>query len=451
MLGIGLIVPVLPLLVGEFVTGREQQALWFGLMTTVFGLMQFIFMPMLGALSDRVGRRPVLMVSMAGMCINFLTTAWAPNLACLFIGRVIGGMSSASMSVASAYASDISTHENRAKSFGKVGAAFGLGFICGPMLGGLLGSVNLHLPFYVAAALSAANLAYGYFAVPESLPADRRAPFALRTINPFAALGRLLKRTEIRGLVIVYALMTFAQMMLQSTWVLYTTFRFDWTPRENGIALFCVGVSAAVVQAGLLGVLMQRFGEVRLSLLGLASGAITYMLYGLATQGWMMYVFILCNLLAFAAGPALQSIISKSSAAERTGRADGIPAIDLQPGDHRHAAGRHRDPGRGQPPAGAGLAHRRDLLPVRGDAGARHRRGEALFQLAPTHEFSGARRGAARGAAARELECAGQVAHRYLPGHGAGRRRRRAAVGARRCCCCRRPPPPAGRTSPYRP
>ncbi len=323
MLGIGLIVPVLPLLVGEFVSGRDEQALWFGVMTTVFGLMQFIFMPMLGALSDRVGRRPVLMVSMAGMCINFLTTAWAPNLACLFIGRIIGGMSSASMSVASAYASDISTHENRAKSFGKVGAAFGLGFICGPMLGGLLGSVNLHLPFYVAAALSAANLAYGYFAVPESLPTERRAPFALARINPFSALDKLLKRTEIRGLIVVYALMTFAQMMLQSTWVLYTTFRFNWTPRENGIALFCVGVSAAVVQAGLLGVLMRRFGEERLSLLGLASGAITYMLYGLATQGWMMYVFILCNLLAFAASPALQSIISKSSSAGEQGELMG--------------------------------------------------------------------------------------------------------------------------------
>ena len=323
MLGIGLIVPVLPLLVGEFVSGRDEQALWFGLMTTVFGLMQFIFMPMLGALSDRVGRRPVLMVSMAGMGINFLATAWAPSLAWLFIGRLIGGMSSASMSVASAYASDISTSENRAKSFGKVGAAFGLGFICGPMLGGLLGSVNLHLPFYVAAALSGANLLYGYFAVPESLPVEGRGEFKLAKINPFSALARLLRRTEIRGLVAVYALMTFAQMMLQSTWVLYTTFRFDWTPRENGIALFCVGVSAAVVQAGLLGILMHRFGERRLSLLGLTSGAITYLLYGLATQGWMMYVFILCNLLAFAAGPALQSIISKSAAASEQGELMG--------------------------------------------------------------------------------------------------------------------------------
>jgi DHA1 family tetracycline resistance protein-like MFS transporter len=323
MLGIGLIVPVLPLLVGEFVSGRDEQALWFGLMTTVFGLMQFIFMPMLGALSDRVGRRPVLMVSMAGMGINFLATAWAPSIAWMFIGRIVGGMSSASMSVASAYASDISTSENRAKSFGKLGAAFGLGFICGPMLGGLLGSVNLHLPFYVAAALSGANLLYGYFAVPESLPLEGRGEFKLAKINPFSALGRLIRRTEIRGLVVVYALMTFAQMMLQSTWVLYTTFRFDWTPRENGIALFCVGVSAAVVQAGLLGILMHRFGERRLSLLGLTSGAITYLLYGLATQGWMMYVFILCNLLAFAAGPALQSIISKSSAASEQGELMG--------------------------------------------------------------------------------------------------------------------------------
>ena len=323
MLGIGLIVPVLPLLVGQFVASREQQALWFGVMSMSFGLMQFIFMPMLGAVSDRLGRRPVMLYSMAGMCINFLVTAWAPNLACLFIGRIVGGASSASMSVASAYASDVSSHDTRAKSFGKIGAAFGLGFICGPALGGLLGKLNLHLPFYVAAALSAANFIYGYLAVPESLAPGARAPFTLARINPFAALGRLVRRTDIRGLVIVYALMTFAQMMLQSTWVLYTTFRFDWGPGDNGLALFCVGVSAAVVQAGLLPLLMRRFGEVRLSLIGLASGCITYTLYGLATQGWMMYVFILCNLLAFAAGPALQGIVSKSSAASEQGELMG--------------------------------------------------------------------------------------------------------------------------------
>ncbi len=323
MLGIGLIVPVMPLLVGQFVEGKESQALWFGGLTTVFGLMQFLFMPALGALSDRVGRRPVLLYSMAGMCLNFLITAWAPSLAWLFVGRIIGGMSSASMSVASAYASDISTHENRSRSFGKIGAAFGLGFICGPMLGGLLGDAGLHLPFYVAAALSAANLVYGYFMVPESLAPGLRAPLQLARLNPFSALLRLVRRREIRGLVIVITLVTFAQMMLHSTWVLYTTFRFDWTPRDNGIAMFCVGLASAVVQAGLLEVLLRRFGEMRLALLGISSGAVTYMLYGLATQGWMMYVFILCNLLAFAAGPALQGIVSKATPPERQGELMG--------------------------------------------------------------------------------------------------------------------------------
>jgi DHA1 family tetracycline resistance protein-like MFS transporter len=313
MLGVGLIVPVLPSLVGEFVANRAQQAWWYGVLGATFGLMQFLFMPMVGALSDRIGRRPVLLYSMGGMCINFLTTAWAPNLACLFVGRLIGGASSASMSVASAYASDVSTPENRAKSFGKIGAAFGFGFICGPILGGLLGNVGLHLPFYLAAALSAANFVYGFVAVPESLPRERRAPFQWARINPFGTLLRLARRTDIRGLLIAYTFVQFAQMMLQSTWVLFTTFRFGWTPRDNGIALFCVGLCSIVVQAGLLAPLIRRFGEVRLALIGMTSGAITFLLYALATQGWMMYVFILCNVLSFAAGPALQGILSKSS------------------------------------------------------------------------------------------------------------------------------------------
>ena len=313
MLGIGLVIPVLPILVGEFVDGRDLQAYWFGILVTVFGLLQFLCMPVLGALSDKIGRRPVLLFSMVGMFFNFLATAWAPTLLALFIGRVIGGMSSASMSVASAYASDVSTPDNRAKSFGMIGAAFGMGFICGPMLGGLLGSIDLRLPFYVAAGLCAANFIFGYFFVPESLPKGKRSAFSLTRANPFSSLARLAKRPDIRGLVAVFALVTFAQVMLQTTWVLYTNFRFGWSPLENGIALFCVGLTSAVVQAGLLGWLIKRFGEVKLSLLGLASGAIVYALYGLATQGWMMYVFIFSNMLAFAAGPALQAIVSKAT------------------------------------------------------------------------------------------------------------------------------------------
>jgi DHA1 family tetracycline resistance protein-like MFS transporter len=323
MLGIGLLIPVMPLIVGQYVSAPDQLALWYGVMATVFGLLQFLCMPALGALSDRVGRRPVLLYSMAGMCLNFLITAWAPSLAWVFVGRVIGGMSSASMSVASAYASDISTHADRAKSFGKIGAAFGAGFICGPMLGGLLGEGDVRLPFYVAAALSAANLVYGYFLVPESLAPGAREPLRLGRLNPFSALLRLAQRKDIRGLLIVITLTTFAQMMMNSTWVLYTTFRFNWTPRDNGIAMFCVGLAAVLVQAGLLGTLIRRFGEVRLSLLGLASGALTYVAYGLATQGWMMYLFILCNILAFAAGPALQGIVSKGSPSDQQGELMG--------------------------------------------------------------------------------------------------------------------------------
>ena len=313
MLGVGLAIPVLPILVGEFVEGRDLQAYWYGILVTVFGLLQFLCMPILGAMSDRVGRRPVMLFSMVGMFFNFLATAWAPNLWALFIGRVIGGMSAASMSVASAYASDVSTPENRAKSFGKIGAAFGLGFICGPMIGGLLGEINLHLPFYVAAGLSAANFLFGYFFVPESLPKEKRMSFSLARSNPFSSLLRLGKQADIRGLVAVYALVTFAHIILQTTWVLYSSFRFGWTPLDNGIAMFCIGLTTAVVQGGLLGWLIKRLGEVNLSLLGLASGAVIYILYGLANQGWMMYAIIFCNLLSFAAGPALQAIISKSA------------------------------------------------------------------------------------------------------------------------------------------
>jgi len=323
VLGIGLIIPVMPVLVGQFVPGRDEQALWYGLMAAVFGLLQFLFMPMLGAISDRVGRRPVLLYSMAGMCLNFLVTAWAPSLAWLFLGRVIGGVSAASMSVASAYASDVSTPETRAKSFGKIGAAFGVGFICGPVLGGLLGDISLTLPFWVAGALAALNLAYGWLYVPESLAPAARAPFDRKRLNPFRALARLAGREDIRGIVGVFALATFAQMMTQGTWVLYTTFRFGWSPRDNGIALFCVGLATVIVQAWLLAVLLRRFGEARVAVLGLASGALTFVLYGLATQGWMMYVLICCNLLAFAAGPALQGIISRGTPAGEQGELMG--------------------------------------------------------------------------------------------------------------------------------
>ena len=312
VLGIGLAMPVLPMLVGAFTPSRELQAYWYGVLVVVYGLMQFFCAPLLGALSDRFGRRPVILASIFGLGLHYLLLAVAPSLAFMLLARVIGGVTGASFSVANAYASDISSAERRAKSFGLIGAAFGLGFIFGPMLGGLLGSVDLHLPFYAAAALALLNGLYGLIVVPESLPRDRRAAFALRRANPFSALLALSRHREIGRLVLVFALVVLAQLILQTTWVLFTHFRFGWGPRENGFALFCVGVVAAVVQGALLGPLLRRFGEVRLALTGLSVGAIAYLLYGLAPQGWIMYAIIVGNFLSFAAGPALQGIVSNA-------------------------------------------------------------------------------------------------------------------------------------------
>jgi DHA1 family tetracycline resistance protein-like MFS transporter len=312
VLGIGLAMPVLPMLVGDYTPSRDLQAYWYGVLVVVYGLMQFFCAPLLGALSDRFGRRPVILASIFGLGLHYLLLAVAPSLAFMLIARVIGGVTGASFSVANAYASDISSAEGRARSFGLIGAAFGLGFIFGPMLGGLLGSVDLHLPFYVAAGLSLLNGLYGLVVVPESLPRDRRAAFELRRANPFSALLALFRHREIGRLVLVFALVVLAQLMLQTTWVLFTHFRFGWGPRENGFALFFVGVVAAVVQGALLGPLLRRFGEVRLALTGLSVGTLAYLLYGLAPQGWMMYAIIIGNFLSFAAGPALQGIVSNA-------------------------------------------------------------------------------------------------------------------------------------------
>ena len=312
VLGIGLAMPVLPMLVGDYTPSRDLQAYWYGALVIVYGLMQFFCAPLLGALSDRFGRRPVILASIFGLGVHYLLLAIAPSLWFMLLARVLGGITGASFSVANAYASDISSAEGRARSFGLIGAAFGAGFIFGPVFGGLLGSIDLHLPFYVAAGLALLNGLYGAFVVPESLPPERRAPFALRRANPFTALLALSRHREVGRLVLVFALIVLAQLILQTTWVLFTHFRFGWGPRENGFALFCVGVVAAIVQGALLGRLLGRFGEVRLALLGLSIGTVAYVLYGLATQGWMMYAIIVGNFISFAAGPALQGIVSNA-------------------------------------------------------------------------------------------------------------------------------------------
>ena len=319
MLSIGLAVPVLPVLVGEFVEGHNSQVLWFGILTAVFGLMQLTCMPLLGGLSDRIGRRPVLMISMAGMSINFMTTAWAPNLACLFIGRIVGGMSAASSSVIAAYASDVSLPEQRARSYGQISAALVLGFICGPILGGVLGSIDIRLPFVVASAFSAINLVYGCLFIPESLPVSRRVHGPWRGANPIAPMIRVLTDARLGGAAWVFLLVTFANLLMQTTWVLYTAFRFAWTPSDNGVALFVMGIGAAVVQAVMLPWLLRQVGEKCLILLGLICGTLACVLFGFSTEGWMMYAIMPINLLAFVVTPILQGTISKASTDQELG------------------------------------------------------------------------------------------------------------------------------------
>lgn len=311
MLGMGLVFPVLPVLVGEYATTQETQAYWFGALAVSYGLMQFCCAPLLGALSDRFGRRPILLTSIVGLGLHYLLIAVAPSLWVMLIARMIGGLTGASFSVANAYASDITPPEQRAKAFGQIGAVFGVGFICGPMLGGLLGEIDLRLPFYAAATFSLLNAAYGFFLVPESLPADRRAPFSLAKANPFAALTKLAQQREIGSLVAVYALFQLAHMMLVQTWVLFTQFRFGWHAWENGLSLFCVGIVATAVGGFFLPRLLAYFGVERLALWGLASGIASYLAYGLATDGWMMFVIIFASFLTFATAPAIKGIVSR--------------------------------------------------------------------------------------------------------------------------------------------
>jgi DHA1 family tetracycline resistance protein-like MFS transporter len=323
VMGIGLLLPVIPSLVGEFTTSRDAQTYWYGALMVTFGLAQFLCAPLLGALSDRYGRRPILLASIAGLGTMFYLSAVVETLAALVATRILGGALAANFSVANAYVADITPPEGRAKGFGMIGAAFGIGFIIGPAAGGLLGAIDIRLPFYAAAALSLLNWLYGLLVLPESLPQDRRKPVDFRKANPFSALAGLARLKNVGVLVAVIGLFTLAQFVLHGTWVLFTTFRFDWGPFENGMSLFVVGLTAAIVQGGLLGLLLKRMGERAVVLAGLTSGMFAYLAYALAPQGWMMYAIIFSNLLAFAVGPAMNAIVSKAADPREQGVAMG--------------------------------------------------------------------------------------------------------------------------------
>jgi MFS transporter, DHA1 family, tetracycline resistance protein len=323
MLSIGIIVPVLPVLVGKFAANPAEQTYWYGVVVFSFSLASFFGTPLLGALSDRFGRRPILLLGFCGLALNFFATALASAMWMLIASRLVGGAMQANAAVANAYVADITPPEERAKRFGQIGAMFGIGFILGPVVGGLLGGIDIHYPFYLAGALSLVNLAYGFLVLPESLPPDKRRAVSWRAANPFSSLKDLAQMKGIGVLVAVFACAWLAQFTLYTIWVLYTTFRFGWGPTENGWSLFVVGVVSALVQGVLLGKLLKRFTRERLALMGLASSVIAFTGYGLATQGWMMYAVIVVTFLSGTAAAALQSIASGAADAKRQGSTMG--------------------------------------------------------------------------------------------------------------------------------
>jgi len=323
MMSIGLIIPVLPALVGEFTGSQADQAFWYGVMTFAFGLANFFASPILGALSDAHGRRPVLLLGFCGMAVSFLATAVATAMWMLVAVRLVSGAMQANMSVGNAYVADITPPEGRAKRFGMLGAMFGLGFILGPVVGGLLGAIDLRLPFLAAGSLAMINLLYGYFVLPESLPAERRRAFHWKAANPVSSLRGLAQLKGARPLVAVIACTGLAQFVLYTCWVLYTTFKFGWGPLENGWSLAAVGIVSVIVQGLLLGRLLRWFSPRRLAVLGLVSSTLAYAMWGAASQGWMMFAVIFANLLGATVAASVHSIISGAADARSQGQALG--------------------------------------------------------------------------------------------------------------------------------
>ncbi len=326
MVSIGLIIPVLAPLVGTFTGSQADHAFWYGVVTFAFGVASFIGSPILGGLSDQYGRRPVLLLGFAGLALSFFVTAMASALWMLVVVRLFSGAMQANAAIANAYVADITPPEDRAKRFGMLGAMFGLGFVLGPVMGGLLGAIDLHLPFYVAGTLAIVNGLYGWRVLPESLPPERRKPMDWRRANPVSALRKLNGLQGIGSLVAVVALTSLAQFILHTTWVLYTTFKFGWGPRENGWSLFAVGVMSVLVQGGLIRVVLKRARPHRIALWGLVSSTLCYALWGAATEGWMMYAVIGLNVFGFMTAAVMQSIVSGAADPQSQGEVMGAVA-----------------------------------------------------------------------------------------------------------------------------
>ena len=325
VLSFGLIIPVLPHLVQEFVGGSiAEAAIWVGIFGMVFAVIQFISSPVQGALSDRFGRRPVILLSCLGLGLDFIFMALANSLPWLMVGRIISGIASASFTTANAYIADITAPEKRAKAFGMIGAAFGLGFIIGPLIGGLLGEIDLRLPFWFAAGLALLNFLYGWLVLPESLPVEKRAlRFDWSHANPFGSILLLRRYPQVFGLALVVLLANLAHYVYPSVFVLFADYRFQWGPRDVAWVLAMVGVFSVIVQGGLMGPVVKRLGERRALLFGLACGVIGFVIYGFAGVGWVFLIGIPISALWGFAGPATQALITQQVGADVQGRVQG--------------------------------------------------------------------------------------------------------------------------------
>jgi DHA1 family tetracycline resistance protein-like MFS transporter len=324
MLAFGIMAPVLPKLIIDMEHGDiARAASYTGIFGFTWAAMQFVVSPVVGALSDRYGRRPIILMSNFGLGADYVLMALAPNLSWLFVGRIVSGITAASFATAGAYIADVTPPEKRAARFGMLGAAFGLGFVVGPAVGGLLGQIDLRLPFWVAAGLSLANAAYGTFILPESLPKERRAKVAWHLANPFGALKLLRSNRVVLGLASASILYYLAHESLPSVFVLYATYRYDWAEREIGLALAVVGVCSTVVQAVLMGPVVKRLGERRALLAGLAFGVVGFVLFAVAGKGLVFLAGIPFIALWGLAGPSMQALMTRQIAPSEQGRLQG--------------------------------------------------------------------------------------------------------------------------------
>ena len=322
--GFGIIIPVMPQLIQQLTGGSMSLAATYGgWLIASYAVTQFVCAPVVGGLSDRFGRRPVLLASLFGFGMDYLFLAYAPTIGWLFLGRVIAGVMGASFTTAGAYIADISTPEKRAQNFGMIGAAFGLGFIIGPVIGGLLGDFGPRVPFLAAAVLTLLNWLYGFFVLPESLKPENRRKFEWKRANPIGTLASLLRYKVIAGLIITLALVYVSAHAVQSNWSYYTIEKFQWTPSKIGISLGVVGFVFAIVQGLLIRKIIPALGQERSVYVGLGLYALGFLLYAFATQGWMMYAFTVVYCFGGIAGPAIQGIMSGVVPANEQGELQG--------------------------------------------------------------------------------------------------------------------------------